>query len=118
VDFELNEEQKMVIEEAKKFAEKKLAPAVEKLDEKQEVNLAALFFAGHDFDKTNAMPGNDHRNCVMIEILNRLAISFTRIGKGNCLIGGLGKTFHLGHKRVISRNVDNNCDRHTLLLVW
>jgi len=42
MDFELNEEQKMVIEEAKKFAEKTLAPAVEKLDEKQEVNLAAL----------------------------------------------------------------------------
>jgi len=42
MDFELSEEQKMVIEEAKKFAEKKLAPAVEKLDEKQEVNLAAL----------------------------------------------------------------------------
>ena len=42
MDFELNEEQKMVIEEAKKFADKTLAPAVEKLDEKQEVNLAAL----------------------------------------------------------------------------
>ena len=42
MDFELSEEQKMVIEEAKKFAEKKLAPAVEKLDERQEVNLAAL----------------------------------------------------------------------------
>jgi len=42
MDYELNEEQKMVIEEAKKFAEKTLAPAVEKLDEKQEVNLAAL----------------------------------------------------------------------------
>ena len=42
MDFDLSEEQKMVIEEAKKFSEKKLAPAVEKLDEKQEVNLAAL----------------------------------------------------------------------------
>jgi alkylation response protein AidB-like acyl-CoA dehydrogenase len=42
MDFELNEEQRMVIEEAKKFAEKTLAPAVEKLDEKQETNLAAL----------------------------------------------------------------------------
>lgn len=42
MDFELSEEQKMVIEEAKKFSEKKLAPAVEKLDERQEVNLAAL----------------------------------------------------------------------------
>ncbi len=42
MDFELNEEQRMVIEEAKKFAEKTLAPAVEELDEKQETNLAAL----------------------------------------------------------------------------
>jgi alkylation response protein AidB-like acyl-CoA dehydrogenase len=32
----------MVIEEAKKFAEKKLAPAAAEFDEKQEVNLAAL----------------------------------------------------------------------------
>ena len=42
MDFEFSEEQRMVIEEAKKFAEKTLAPAVEKLDEKQETNLAAL----------------------------------------------------------------------------
>ena len=42
MDFDLSEEQKMVIEEAKKYAEKTLAPAVEKLDEKQESNLAAL----------------------------------------------------------------------------
>lgn len=42
MDFELSEEQKMVIDGAKKFAEKALAPAVEALDEKQEVNLAAL----------------------------------------------------------------------------
>jgi alkylation response protein AidB-like acyl-CoA dehydrogenase len=42
MDFELAEEQKMVIDGAKKFAEKSLAPAVEALDEKQEVNLAAL----------------------------------------------------------------------------
>jgi alkylation response protein AidB-like acyl-CoA dehydrogenase len=42
MDFELSEEQKMVIEEAKKFAEKKLAPAAAEFDEKQEVNLAAL----------------------------------------------------------------------------
>jgi alkylation response protein AidB-like acyl-CoA dehydrogenase len=42
MDFEFNEEQRMVIEEAKKFSEKTLAPAVEKLDEKQETNIAAL----------------------------------------------------------------------------
>jgi len=42
MDFELTEEQKMVISGARKFAEKSLAPAVEALDEKQEVNLAAL----------------------------------------------------------------------------
>ena len=42
MDFELSEEQKMVIEEAKKFAEKKLAPAAAEFDEKQEANLAAL----------------------------------------------------------------------------
>ena len=42
MDFELTEEQKMVIDGARKFAEKSLAPAVEALDEKQEVNLAAL----------------------------------------------------------------------------
>ncbi len=42
MDFELSEEQRMVIEEAKKFAEKKLAPAAAEFDEKQEVNLAAL----------------------------------------------------------------------------
>ena len=42
MDFELSEEQRMVTEEAKKFAEKKLAPAAAEFDEKQEVNLAAL----------------------------------------------------------------------------
>jgi alkylation response protein AidB-like acyl-CoA dehydrogenase len=42
MDFEFTEEQKMVVDGAKKFAEKELAPAVEELDAKQEVNLAAL----------------------------------------------------------------------------
>jgi len=42
MDFELSEEQTMVIEGARKFAEKELAAAVEELDAKQEVNLAAL----------------------------------------------------------------------------
>jgi butyryl-CoA dehydrogenase len=42
MDFEFSEEQKMVIDGARKFAEKELAPAVEELDAKQEVNLAAL----------------------------------------------------------------------------
>jgi alkylation response protein AidB-like acyl-CoA dehydrogenase len=42
MDFEFSEEQKMVIDGAKKFAEKELAPAVEDLDAKQESNLPAL----------------------------------------------------------------------------
>jgi butyryl-CoA dehydrogenase len=42
MDFEFSEEQRMVIDGAKKFAEKVLAPAVEELDAKQEVNLSAL----------------------------------------------------------------------------
>jgi butyryl-CoA dehydrogenase len=42
MDFELSEEQKMVIEGAKKFAEKELAPMIEELDAKQEPNIAAL----------------------------------------------------------------------------
>jgi alkylation response protein AidB-like acyl-CoA dehydrogenase len=42
MDFEFSEEQKMVIDGAKKFAEKELAPVVEELDAKQETNLAAL----------------------------------------------------------------------------
>ena len=42
MDFSLTEEETMVIEEAKKFAEKTLAPAVDHLDERQEVNLAAI----------------------------------------------------------------------------
>jgi len=42
MDFELSEEQKMVIDGARKFAEKELAPVVEELDAKQETNLAAL----------------------------------------------------------------------------
>ena len=42
MDFELSEEQRMVIAEAKKFAEKTLAPAVEKLDAAQEANVPAL----------------------------------------------------------------------------
>jgi alkylation response protein AidB-like acyl-CoA dehydrogenase len=42
MDFELNEEQRMVIDQAKKFAEKTLAPAVEKLDAAQESNIPAL----------------------------------------------------------------------------
>jgi len=42
MDFELTEEQKMVIDGAKKFTEKELAPVVEEMDAKQETNLAAL----------------------------------------------------------------------------
>jgi butyryl-CoA dehydrogenase len=42
VDFELTEEQRMVIDEARKFADKALAPVVAELDEKQECNLEAI----------------------------------------------------------------------------
>jgi butyryl-CoA dehydrogenase len=42
MDFELNEEQRMVVEGARAFAREKLAPAAEKLDEAQQPNLAAL----------------------------------------------------------------------------
>jgi alkylation response protein AidB-like acyl-CoA dehydrogenase len=42
MDFNFTEEQKMIVDGAKKFAEKELAPVVEELDAKQEVNLAAL----------------------------------------------------------------------------
>ena len=42
MDFELNEEQRMVVEGARDFAREKLAPAAEKLDEAQECNLPAL----------------------------------------------------------------------------
>ena len=42
MDFTFSEEQQMVISEAKRFAEEKLAPAVAELDEKGEVNLQAL----------------------------------------------------------------------------
>jgi len=42
MDFNFSEEQLMVIDGAKKFAEKELAPAVAELDAKQESNLAAL----------------------------------------------------------------------------
>ena len=42
MDFELNEEQKMVIDGAKDYAEKSLLPVALEYDEKQEVNLAAL----------------------------------------------------------------------------
>ncbi len=42
MDFSFSEEQRMAVEGAKKFSEKELAPAVEELDAKQEVNHAAL----------------------------------------------------------------------------
>ncbi len=42
MDFSFNDEQRLVIEEARKFAEKRLAPVVQELDERQEVNLEAL----------------------------------------------------------------------------
>jgi alkylation response protein AidB-like acyl-CoA dehydrogenase len=42
MDFNFTEEQKMIVDGAKKFAEKELAPVVEELDAKQEFNLAAL----------------------------------------------------------------------------
>ncbi|MBC8183788.1 acyl-CoA dehydrogenase family protein [candidate division KSB1 bacterium] len=42
MDFSLSDEQQMVIKEAKRFAEKRLAPKVEELDEKGEVNITAL----------------------------------------------------------------------------
>jgi butyryl-CoA dehydrogenase len=42
MDFELTEEQRMVIEGAKKFADRTLAPVVAELDEKQETNLEAI----------------------------------------------------------------------------
>ena len=42
MDFELSEDQKMVVAGAKKFAERELASMVEELDAKQESNVAAL----------------------------------------------------------------------------
>ena len=42
MNFEFSEEQKMVIDGAKKFADKELAPVAEELDAKQESNIAAL----------------------------------------------------------------------------
>jgi alkylation response protein AidB-like acyl-CoA dehydrogenase len=42
MDFTLSEEHRMMIDGAKKFAEKELAPVAAELDEKQEVNLKAL----------------------------------------------------------------------------
>ncbi|HDQ00284.1 MAG TPA: acyl-CoA dehydrogenase [bacterium] len=42
MDFTLNEEQKMIIQEARRFAEERLAPKIEELDQKGEVNLKAL----------------------------------------------------------------------------
>jgi alkylation response protein AidB-like acyl-CoA dehydrogenase len=42
VNFEFSEDQKMVIDGARKFAEKELAPVAEELDAKQESNIAAL----------------------------------------------------------------------------
>jgi butyryl-CoA dehydrogenase len=42
MDFELSEEQRMVIDEARRFATEALAPAAAELDERQECNLAAL----------------------------------------------------------------------------
>jgi len=42
VNFEFSEEQQMVIDGARKFAEKELAPVAEELDAKQESNVAAL----------------------------------------------------------------------------
>jgi butyryl-CoA dehydrogenase len=42
MDFGLSEEQRMIIDGAKKYSEKKLAPEAEELDEKQEANIKAL----------------------------------------------------------------------------
>jgi len=42
VDFTFSEEHRLICEEAKKFAEKRLAADVEELDAKQEVNMGAL----------------------------------------------------------------------------
>ena len=42
MNFEFSEEQQMVIDGARKFAEKELAPVAEELDAKQESNVAAL----------------------------------------------------------------------------
>jgi butyryl-CoA dehydrogenase len=42
MDFDLNEEQRMVVEGARAFAREKLAPAAERLDAAQEPNLPAL----------------------------------------------------------------------------
>lgn len=42
MDFTFNEEQKMVIDGARRFAKEKLAPFVAELDEKAEVNIKAL----------------------------------------------------------------------------
>lgn len=42
MDFGLSEEQRMIIDGAKKYAEKEMAPKAAELDEKQEVNIKAL----------------------------------------------------------------------------
>ena len=42
MDFNLGDEHRLICEEARKFAEKRLAPVVQELDERQEVNMDAL----------------------------------------------------------------------------
>ena len=42
MDFNLGEEHQLICEEARKFADRRLAPVVQELDERQEVNFAAL----------------------------------------------------------------------------
>lgn len=42
MDFTLSDEFRMICDQARQFAEKKLAPVVQELDEKQEVNMDAL----------------------------------------------------------------------------
>lgn len=64
MDFSFNEDQKMVIDGARRFAREKLAPFVAELDEKAEVNLKALKELGRlgylgmtlpeEFDGSNA----------------------------------------------------------------
>lgn len=64
MDFSFNEDQKMVIDGARRFAKEKLAPFVAELDEKAEVNLKALKELGRlgylgmtlpeEFDGSNA----------------------------------------------------------------
>ncbi len=92
MDFSLSEEHRMIIDGAKKFAEKELAPLAAEYDEKQESNVSALKALGelgfaHDGKSYYLAGRKEVRNEPGFDLWKDTTTLFTRLHTGRDAAG-------------------------------